>query len=84
MVPRRRRTRSAFFLVKIWFLWLNLRLTLPVAVNRKRFFEPLWDFILGTGRAEYPNRPPAATEKNKRSEPAPRFTHRAGSFWDAL
>jgi hypothetical protein len=35
-----------------------LRRAFPVAVNRKRFFDPLWDFIFGMttpwGRPMYP------------------------------
>ena len=47
VVPRSLRIRPGRFLVRMWFLCECLRLTLPVLVKRKRFLDPLWDFILG-------------------------------------
>jgi hypothetical protein len=41
------RFRFCDFEVMMWFASECDRLTLPVAVNLKRFFAPLWDFNLG-------------------------------------
>src|SRR5688500_2479994 len=45
---RSRRFRFDVFLVRMWLLNAFRRRTLPLPVTEKRFFAPLWVFILGT------------------------------------
>jgi len=47
VVPRRFRFVFGDFFVKIWLANAFLRLSFPDAVRLKRFFAPLFDFILG-------------------------------------
>jgi len=47
VVPRSLRLRLGDFFVRIWLVNAFLRFTFPDAVVLKRFFAPLFDFILG-------------------------------------
>ena len=49
VIPRRRRTRSGRFLVRMWFLWENFRLTLPVRGEAEPFLGTAVGLHLGHG-----------------------------------
>src|SRR5579884_2106661 len=66
-VPRRCRLRLPVLWLSRCFLPAWRRFSLPVPVTRKRFFEPLWVFILGMARSLPRLRAAARPEKKKRA-----------------